>query len=84
MTGMELVVDTNVAISAILKAGTSRALLFRPDLKLVSPEKLREEIKKHRQEIIEKSGMKEDLFETAVRLVLSNIRIYSFQIILLS
>jgi len=76
---MELVVDTNVVVSALLKAGVSRALLFRPDWKLASPEKLAEEIEKHRQELIEKARMDEGEFETAVRMVLSNIKILQFE-----
>ena len=57
---MELVVDTNIVISAILKEGITRSLVFRPDVQLVCPKQVVEEIGKHRKELLGKSGADEE------------------------
>lgn len=72
---MELVADTNIVIAALIRAGDTRSLLLRPDLELSSPVRLPEELEKHREEMLAKSGLEPEAFEKAEKLVLSNIRI---------
>lgn len=72
---MELVVDTNIAIAALLREGATRSLIFRPDLLLLSPQRLPEEIEKHKIELLEKAGRNEEQYNIAVRLILSEIEI---------
>ncbi|MFA5049670.1 MAG: PIN domain-containing protein [Candidatus Micrarchaeia archaeon] len=43
---MDLIVDTNIVVSAILKKGITRNLLFHPDITLFSPAYLKEELQK--------------------------------------
>ena len=40
-----LVIDTNIAFSAIIKPGKIREILFRAPLKLYAPQELQEELK---------------------------------------
>jgi len=77
---MQLVVDTNIVVSAVLRASLTRALLLRPDLNLLSPEMLKEEFEKHRNELIEKSGLSKEQFDKATELVFMNIRILPRQV----
>jgi len=72
---MEFVVDTNIAIAAIIRRGGTRFLMLRPDLELASPQRLLEELEKYEQEMAEKSGLGIENVEKAIALVLSNIRI---------
>ncbi|MFH1306852.1 MAG: PIN domain-containing protein [Candidatus Micrarchaeota archaeon] len=75
---MELVADTNVVVSAVLKAGLTRNLLFNSSLDLCSPDFLSQELEKHKAEFVKKSGLEEDDYLEAVDLVLSNILQISF------
>ena len=70
---MELVADTNVVAAAILRKGQTRSLVFSPDLQLYSPERLPEELEKHENEFMEKSGLDASSYGEAVKLVLANI-----------
>jgi predicted nucleic acid-binding protein len=56
---MELVIDTNIVLSAIVKNSVSRLLLLNPNLILYSPEGLISELEEHKDEIKEKSGLSE-------------------------
>ncbi len=72
---MIIVVDTNIAIAAILKRSTTQEILFNPELEPYAPEFIGEEIIKHRQELMKKSGDTENKFYTILSLVLSRITI---------
>ncbi|MEK6924260.1 MAG: PIN domain-containing protein [Candidatus Micrarchaeota archaeon] len=54
---MRLVVDTNVAVSAIVRNSTSRELLFHPALELYSPAFMFEELREHEPEVSRKAGI---------------------------
>ncbi|VVC00827.1 PIN domain protein [uncultured archaeon] len=70
---MELVADTNVAISAILRPGMTRVLVLYPGFRLYAPEHIVTEIDFHRAELVQKSRLEEGAYSDAVRTVLSNI-----------
>jgi predicted nucleic acid-binding protein len=72
---MELVVDTNIVIAAIIRPGATRSMLMHPQLDLSSPARLVEEMEKHREEIQLKSWLDDAEFEKAVELVLSSLAI---------
>ncbi|MBU2100842.1 nucleotide-binding protein [Candidatus Micrarchaeota archaeon] len=75
---MELVVDSNIAISAIISSkGKTRELLFLDKIKLFAPHLLLSEIFKHKKEIIKKSGLSENEFNLAVSIILSRINFVS-------
>lgn len=69
---MELVIDTNIVFSAIVKNSVSRFLLLNPNLILYSPEGLISEIEEHKEEIREKSTQfMEKLFKYLLLILLA-------------
>lgn len=59
---MDLVVDANVIIAAIIKESTSYALLFREDFRLYTTEYIFTEIEEHKEEILKKTKKTESDF----------------------
>ena len=59
---MDLVVDANVLIAAIIKESTSYTLLFREDLHLYTAEYIFTEIEEHKEEILKKTKKTEEEF----------------------
>jgi predicted nucleic acid-binding protein len=72
---MDLVIDTNIIIAALLRRGTTRNLVFSSFLGLYAPEHITHEIAKYTQELMEKAGMDSDSFDAALSIVLSQISI---------
>jgi len=72
---MDLVVDTNVLISALIKPAKSRELICSYKLKLYAPEDIISETLKHKQEIIDKAGINESEFSKLIKILLSNLNI---------
>ncbi|MFH0737812.1 MAG: PIN domain-containing protein [Candidatus Micrarchaeota archaeon] len=72
---MILVVDTNVLIAAAIKPTITQELIFRDSFLLYSPEFVKDEIGKHKNEIMKKSGYSEEGFETILSLLYSRIDI---------
>jgi predicted nucleic acid-binding protein len=70
---MDLVLDANVLLSALIKEGLTRAIILSGTINLYAPEFLLEELTKHIDVIVKKSGMSrvetesytKRLFETA-------------------
>src|SRR3989344_6788258 len=56
---MKLIVDTNVLISALLKDSLTRKLIIHIDAKLYTLEFSREEIEKHKNELLKKGNFNE-------------------------
>lgn len=72
---MELVVDTNVLFSSVIKDSASRKLLCDPKLTLYAPEFIIFEIPGHEAEIRNKSGLDENEFRQLMAVLLSRISI---------
>lgn len=53
---MHLVLDANIAISSLI-AGSMADLIFSPKINLIAPELLFIEIRRHKEEIMKKSGL---------------------------
>ena len=70
---MELVIDTNCLISALIRYGKSRNLLFSPWLSLYAPEYIFSEVFRHRQDILHKSGIAASDFAALLNLLSSRI-----------
>ena len=71
---MELIIDANVLISALISTkGRTYDLIFNDRLKLFSPEYLMEEFNKYRDDILSKSGLDEVDFELFMSLISSRI-----------
>jgi len=76
---MELVIDANIFISAIISInGKTRDLIFLKDFSLFAPEYLLEEVEKYKKEIITKSKLDEDSFVLALSLLSSKIKLVPF------
>lgn len=52
---MKLVVDTNIIISALIKAGATRKIIFDRTFELITPSFTISEINKYREEICKKA-----------------------------
>lgn len=72
---MNLIIDTNIIISAFIKDSKTRELLIETKNTYYSPEYLKEEINKHKDLILEKSGLNQKEFELLFNLIMENIRI---------
>jgi predicted nucleic acid-binding protein len=72
---MELVVDTNELLSSVIRDSKCRELLCSPDLVLYAPEHIISEFFRHKECVIEKSGMTESDFNVLVAVLLSRINI---------
>ena len=70
---MEVVVDTNIVVAAILSAGMTRKLVFHPGLKLHTPDYLIEELAEHHEEFEEKAALKTGSFDTVLSLIMANV-----------
>ncbi len=72
---MELVVDTNVIFSAIVRNSVTRILLLNPNLILYSPEGLISELDEHKKEIRAKSKLNEKRYDELMAVLLSKIKL---------
>ncbi len=73
---MLLVIDTNIAVAALLRSGNTRTLIFSENFTLCSPDWLKDEIFSHKQEFKKKGNMNEKEFHDALDLLLENITTY--------
>ena len=70
---MILVVDTNVIISSLLKRSITQEILFYYASFRYTSEYIKEEIEKHKKEIMERSHYNDGEFNTALSLIFSRI-----------
>lgn len=73
---MLLVIDTSIAVAALLRSGGTRTLIFSENFTLFSPDWIKDEIMSHKQEFKEKGNMDEEEFIGALELLLENINTY--------
>lgn len=77
---MELVIDVNILMSALIALeGKSSKLIFLKENKLYAPEFLREEIKKHNEEIKRKSKLSSENFEMALMQLSEKLEFIPFE-----
>lgn len=74
---MKLVVDANVIISALVSDSKSRELIVTLEPELLTPEIVHDEIGRHRELIVEKSGMDDDRVEQFLELLFRYIETVS-------
>ncbi|MBU2104842.1 MAG: PIN domain-containing protein [Nanoarchaeota archaeon] len=72
---MNIVVDTNILISALIKEGITRDLIINSNFNLFFPEFEFTEIEKHKNEILEKSGLSEKDFDTLFSKLLNYFKV---------
>lgn len=76
---MELIIDANVLISALISPeGKTREIIFAYDIKFYAPEFLFTEIEEHKEEILKKSRLSDDEFDLALNLLKSRIILVPF------
>ena len=76
---MELVVDANIIISALISSsGKTSEMLFSDRLELYAPEYLLEEVGKHKKEISEKSRLSFEEISLLLSLISLNIKLIPF------
>ena len=79
---MKLVIDTNIFISALIKDSVIREIIVKSKHILLFPEFEFEEIKNHKQEIMEKSSSSEKEFDILLLRLLNYVKIIPEDIIL--
>ncbi len=72
---MQLVLDTNILLAALIRNSKTRLLLLHPSLSFFLPEYSLEEIKEHKQLIIDKSGLSNPEIDFLLDLILTNINV---------
>jgi len=78
---MEIVVDTNVIISALLKEGTTRKILLLAPFKFYTVPYTKLEIGKHKDELMRKAGIDRDTFQYILDRIFDKIEIVEPEII---
>ena len=82
---MEIVVDTNILIAALLKDSKIRELIVNSKNKLLVPEITFQEIEEHKQELLYKTGFSEAEFNLLISkiseylLIIKNEEIINYQ-----
>lgn len=72
---MNIIVDTNIFIAALLKNGKIRELIVNSLFTFFVPEVIYDEIIEHKKELIEKSGLSEDSFNELSSIISKYINI---------
>ncbi len=68
-----LVVDANVLFAAAIKGGKTAEMILSDEIELIAPEHLIDEFKKHRAEILEKTGRSLEDFEKFTAILCNSI-----------
>jgi len=72
---MEIVLDTNVIISSLLRNGITRKILFLAPFEFYTPSFTRSEIEKHKEELIRKSKLDANAFQYMMETIFHKIQI---------
>lgn len=72
---MNLVVDANIVIAALIKDGITAELIFEPRLRLFAPEFLFEEICDHEEELLRKTARPKEDYDTIMLSLMEAITI---------
>ena len=70
---MEVVVDTNVIISALLRDGLTRRILLLAPFEMYTVPFTKQEIENHKGELLHKSGLDEDSFGHLLDLIFAKM-----------
>lgn len=72
---MKTVLDTNILISALIRDSATRRFIVETNESLAYPESGIREIQKHKEFILEKSGLSEEEFESVFDILLDYIEL---------
>ena len=78
---MNIILDSNVVFSALIRDSTTRKIIFEYDGLLFFPKYIFDEFQKHEKEIIEKSRLSNDEFKILFEVLLSKTYIVPYEII---
>jgi len=78
---MEIVVDTNVIISALLKEGLTRKIIFLAPFEMYTVPFAKSEIEKHKDKLLDKSGLDDESFRYLLDLIFSRIHVADVNIL---
>ena len=72
---MNIVIDSNVLFSALIRNSSTRRLILEHDGTFLFPEQILQEFHKHKEELLTKSKIPPESFETLLNLLLSKVLI---------
>ena len=78
---MNIVIDSNILFSALIKDSVTRRMILEYDGFFLFPSFIFEELEKHKVELLKKSGMKRKNFETLLNLLLQKVLIVSTDVL---
>src|SRR3989338_8930930 len=78
---MHVVLDTNILFSALIKDSTARKLILEYEGIFLFPEYIFEEAEKHKDEILRKSEMSREEFNTLLALILRKVLIIPSEVL---
>jgi predicted nucleic acid-binding protein len=70
---LEAVIDANVFFRILISEGDIVEIVFNPSLKLLAPERLKEEFLKHKEEMIKKTAFSRTEFDIVSRILLNRV-----------
>ncbi len=76
---MNIVIDTNIFISALIKESLTRNIILKSDNTFIFPDFEFQEIYKHKEEIQKKSGYSEIEFIKMTSFLLKNMKIMNYE-----
>lgn len=79
---MKVVIDSNVLFSALIKNSITRRIIFEYNGFFLFPSYIFEELQKHKQELLTKSGMNPEDFNKLLALLLKKVKIIPDKILL--
>lgn len=72
---MKIVADTNRIIAALVKGGTTREILFDKSFEFITPDYTMGEIRKHEEELKNKTDQTDEEFEILLNIIFEYIKI---------
>lgn len=76
---MRMVIDSNRLIAGILKDSTAREIILSDEFMFYSPDYVLTEIENHRENLIERSGLTENAFDTILYTLLEKVHLIPFE-----
>jgi len=78
---MILIIDTNILISALIRASTTRKIIVESDWEFCYPENAFHEVRKYKNLVLEKSGMNEDEYNGLLNHLLKHVKLIPEEVI---
>ena len=78
---MRIVLDSNIFFSALIKDSILRKIILEYNDYFLFPSFIFQEIKEHKEELIEKTGLEKAEFRTLIKLILKKIKIVPTEVL---